>query len=345
MIKRFLRTRPAIVAQYLLRWTRLRAGLVLVYHHVTADSGTAPVGPVQITPRDVFAAQIRHLRSTYRVVRASELVEATAARRRGARFPVAVTFDDDLPSHVQVAMPVLLELNVPAMFFVGGRGLSPAPELWWETLERALAAGLADELARAWDIDSPAGTDGSVVWDLAERALELSPQEREAWRGALESRLGEPAKPDLLTRSQLQALVEAGFELGFHTLEHENLVQLDDAQLTRALSTGRDALADIAGHTLTALSYPYGRADERVAAAARRHGFELGFTGRQECVTPRTDPMQIGRVEPAARAGAAFALDLARRIRRSRSLAPEAPRARAEAAGEPAGSKAGRAAG
>jgi peptidoglycan/xylan/chitin deacetylase (PgdA/CDA1 family) len=324
VIKRLLRLPAAAIARYVLRWTGLRAGLVLVYHDVTPEPGSVSGGPVQVTPRHAFAAQMRHLRRAYRVVGVYVVLAAAAGRRRGARFPVAVTFDDDLPSHVDVAMPVLVGLRMPAMFFVGGRGLAAAGELWWETLGRALAAGLADDLARDLGIDAPAGSDdtgASVAWALAERVLELAPDEREAWRQRLESRLGEPPEVHRLTQSGLRALVEAGFELGFHTRRHENLVQLDDTELAGALSEGRDDLADIAGRALTALAYPYGRVDERVARAASRDGFELGFTTREECVTPRTDPMQIGRVEPAPHPGAAFALDLTRRLARSRSLA------------------------
>jgi peptidoglycan/xylan/chitin deacetylase (PgdA/CDA1 family) len=324
VIKRLLRLPAATVTRYVLRWTGLRAGLVLVYHGVTSDPGAVSGGPVQLTPSEAFAAQMRHLRRSYRVVGVGEVLEAAAGRRRGARFPVAVTFDDDLPSHARVAMPVLTGLNLPATFFVGGRGLVAAGELWWETLGRALAAGLADDLARDLGIEPPAGsdqTDASVAWALAERVLELAPDEREAWRRALESRLGEPPEVHRLTQSDLRALVGAGFELGFHTRRHENLVQLDDAELARALSEGRDDLADIAERALTALAYPYGRVDERVARAASRQGFDLGFTTREECVTPRTDPMRIGRVEPAPHTAAAFALDLTRRIGRTRSLA------------------------
>ena len=87
---------------------------------------------------------------------------------------------------------------MPATFFVGGRGLAPAPELWWETLERGLAAGLADELAREQGIEPPAGAPrrGPRSRGRSPSALlERSPDEREAWRRALESRLGEPASP------------------------------------------------------------------------------------------------------------------------------------------------------
>lgn len=302
MIAAALRRPAAIAARYLLRWTGLRAGVVLVYHHVASAPDSAPQGPVQVTASDDFAAQMRHLRRGYRVVPAREILVATARRRRGARFPVAVTFDDDLPSHAEVAMPILLDLNLPATFFVGGRGLVRAPELWWETLERGLAAGLVDE---------------SQTWDIAERLLELEPEQREHWRRVLADRLGEPGEPKCLTRSQLRALAEAGFELGFHTLRHENLLQLEDGQLSVALTEGRDAVAEIGGRPITALSYPYGRADQRVALAARRQGFEVGFTGREACVREDADRMLIGRIEPAPRSTGEFARDLTRRLARA----------------------------
>ena len=97
---------------------------MLVYHHVTPDP-SAQAGPVQVTSVDAFAMHMRYLHRAYRVVGAGEVLEATMERRRGAKFPVAVTFDDDLPSHEHVVMPVLVDLKVPATFFVGGRGLGP----------------------------------------------------------------------------------------------------------------------------------------------------------------------------------------------------------------------------
>ena len=302
----------AIVGGFLLRLTRRRAGLVLVYHHVVPDPRAGPVGPVHVTSRHYLTAQMRHLRRFYRVDSAREIVAAAGRRRCGRRFPVAVTFDDDLPSHPQTALPILLGVGLPATFFVGGRGLRPLPELWWETLERGLSAGLAGELAGELGLEPT--DERTAGWAMADRLLELRPDEREAWRRRLEARLGEPPERSGLTRSQLHVLVEAGCELGFHTLRHEDLRQLDDEELTRALSEGRDGLEQVAGRGLTAIAYPYGRADERVVQAARRHGFEFGFTGRQEAVAPTTDPMRIGRVEPASRSASDFALELVRHL-------------------------------
>jgi peptidoglycan/xylan/chitin deacetylase (PgdA/CDA1 family) len=97
--------------------------------------------------------------------------------------------------------------------------------------------------------------------------------------------------------------VRAGCDIGFHTLRHDKLPALSDPSLADALSAGREELASVVGHELDAISYPYGKADERVAEAARAAGYRLGFTTRRSRVTPETDPLLIPRIAPTMAAG------------------------------------------
>src|SRR5204863_5267002 len=151
-------------------------------------------------------------------------------------------------------------------------------------------------------------------------AVAAADREARGRRGG--ERLG-PADPRGLTRAQLEDLAVAGFELGFHTLRHENLPQLDDEALAAALRDGRDELAAIARRPLTTLAYPYGRADARVARAGAAAGFRFGFTSREEPVTPSTDPLLIGRIEAPDHSSGILALDLARRLTRATKPEPE----------------------
>src|SRR5207248_6598725 len=93
----------ALVAR-LLRLSARRAGVAVVYHSIALQAGEPEVELVPAHGTHVFEAEMRHLANTYRVVRASDLPEAVARRRRGERFPIAVTFDDDLASHLQLAL-------------------------------------------------------------------------------------------------------------------------------------------------------------------------------------------------------------------------------------------------
>ena len=165
-----------------LRLTARRRGLVLVYHAVGAANGNPARELVPPHGAASFEAHLRHLVWRYRVVAADDLLAAAAARRRGARFPVAVTFDDD-----------------------------------------ALAAALTD---------------------------------------------------------------------------------------------GREALEGAAGERIDTVAYPHGRADARVAAAARAAGFRFGFTGRPDAVDAQSDPLLLGRLQPTYRSAGAFALQLVRALAR-----------------------------
>ena len=108
-----LRLGPHIDARLERRSSR-QTGVALVYHRVGETVGDFDVA------REEFERQMRHLRRCYRVVKAAEILEAAGNRRRGRRFPVAITLDDDLPSHVEEALPALQREGLSATFFLGG---------------------------------------------------------------------------------------------------------------------------------------------------------------------------------------------------------------------------------
>src|SRR5438034_7988202 len=84
-----------------------RVGAALVYHRIGGEGGDATREILPGLPRSVFARQLCHFDRHYRVVKAGELLDAVRARERGEPFPLAITFDDDLGSHVREALPAL----------------------------------------------------------------------------------------------------------------------------------------------------------------------------------------------------------------------------------------------
>lgn len=284
------------------RLSARRAGLVLVYHAL-AERGGDP-GHELVPPHGLalFEAQLRHLRARYRLVPAKDILAAAAARRRGQRFPVAITFDDDLASHVRLAGPVLQRAGAPATFFLCGASLERPFSFWWERLQRAVDRGLDPPL------------EGTGVHQLAERIEAMGPQERDAVATQLAAELGPDPEDAGLRASDVRALVAAGFDVGFHTLRHDRLVTLPDDDLARAMTEGRAALEATLGRPLSLIAYPHGKADHRVARAARNAGFQLGFTGVPEPVVPGGDPLLFGRVVPAHGSVGALAVQLVRTL-------------------------------
>ncbi len=67
-------------------------------------------------------------------------------------------------------------------------------------------------------------------------------------------------------------LAENGWEVGSHTLSHPLLPNLSSAELARELELSRAWIAERLDRCET-IAYPYGRADERVVAAAEKAGY------------------------------------------------------------------------
>jgi peptidoglycan/xylan/chitin deacetylase (PgdA/CDA1 family) len=299
-ISRLVRRTAALVLGLALRFSRRRAGLVLVYHGLAERSGDPARELVPAHAVTLFEAHVRLLRSRYRIVPADQLPAAVAARRRGNRFPVAITFDDDLASHVELAAPVLGRLGAPATFFLTGATLELPVSFWWEQLQRTV------------DLGRDVPVEGEGIHERAERIERMSAAERDAVVARLDDGDGEPG----LRATQVRALADARFALGFHTLRHERLTELADDALDDALVEGRAELEAVSGRQLDSIAYPHGKADVRVARAAKAAGYRLGFTGRYEPVLATTDPLLLGRVEPSFGPLEDFALQLVGVLRR-----------------------------
>ena len=295
-----------------LRRSAVRVGIALCYHAVGSATGdpvrelTAPIAV------DAFERQVEHLERHYVVVAASELAAAAADRSRGGPIPVALTFDDDLPSHVDFVAPVLERAGVRATFFLTGAGLDRHDGFWWQTLQSAWDRGVVDaDAMKAWGVTVRRPT----IRDVARRLQAMSPGARDRAAASLRARLGDEPRERPLNADEIASLAQAGFEIGFHTRRHDDLVNLDDSELAQAMQHGREALERAAARPLALIAYPHGRADPRVAAAARRAGFRYGFVADGARVGADSDPLLLGRRYPATGSTTTFAADLVRALR------------------------------
>ena len=231
----------------------------------------------------------------------SRVQSEALSRKRGQRFPVAITFDDDLDSHARIAAPTLHRLGAPATFFLTGATLDGPSGFWWHRLDRALANGLGLDDEMLPD-PGPASRrvaewGGGPVDAVGEAIRTLAPPERKVLGDSLLAHAG-PDDPDRgLTRGDVGRLVADGFELGFHTRDHDSLTLLGDEPLRDALVEGRGELEALYGRSLTSIAYPHGDADERVAAAAAAAGFTAGYTTAGGAVSAATDPLRQPRID------------------------------------------------
>jgi peptidoglycan/xylan/chitin deacetylase (PgdA/CDA1 family) len=302
-----------------LRLSSHRVGAAFVYHRIGDPPGDPARELVPALGADRFGRQVRYLRRRYELVTASDLGPAIRSRRRGERIPIAVTFDDDLTEHVSTVLPLLQGLDVPATFFLCGASLDGPSSFWWERLDAVAREGtLAEALPASLAVEHPEAN----IHETALRIQRLPREERELVAERLGQSLGPLFRANGLRRNDVQRLAAGGFEIGFHTLRHDELPPLDDDNLQASLTDGSEPLQGIAGRPLTAIAYPHGEADERVARLARAGGYDAGFTTDEQAISPRTDPMLMGRIAPSFGSMADFAWSLVRALAAAARVRP-----------------------
>jgi peptidoglycan/xylan/chitin deacetylase (PgdA/CDA1 family) len=271
---------------------RLRGhGLVLIYHRVGPPLPTG-CEIIPSVPVHVFRAQLQALGEVVHLVTLDAVLardQRRPAEAEARRPAVAVTFDDDLPSHTEQALPLLREFGVPATFFLSGRALHHRGAYWFQHLEALLIAHGEAHVAELLGLP---GAEAMRLLLACERKPDL--RQRATDLGAA------LPPPPILERGAIAALAAAGMTIGFHTVDHQIVPDLDDDALRDALSRGRQDLAAIAGAPLRYFAYPHGKADRRSAAAVRRAGFDAAFTGAPRPLAYGNDRHCLGRWEPGA---------------------------------------------
>lgn len=104
------------------------------------------------------------------------------------------------------------------------------------------------------------------------------------------------ARP-LMSKDQVRALHEAGFEIGGHTRTHPHLTECDDPALESEIAGNRDDVASITGSPPRTFAYPYGDHDDRVVEAVRRAGYAGACTITLPGRKMRRDPYRVERFD------------------------------------------------
>lgn len=101
---------------------------------------------------------------------------------------------------------------------------------------------------------------------------------------------------DLLDWREAETLLQAGFEIGAHTVSHPDLTRLPADALERELGQARAQLEQRLQAPVASLAYPYGWQNATVRNAAARH-YRRACTTRLGRCRPQADPLRIDRID------------------------------------------------
>lgn len=111
-----------------------------------------------------------------------------------------------------------------------------------------------------------------------------------------------------LTWAQLAKLRDDGFEIGGHTVSHQDLRRKPsaapgdhDSWLKDELERSKKILEDNLGIRCVTLAYPFGLHNEKVHEAAQAAGYEAAFTTYGARLGHGTNPLTLGRYDVTAK--------------------------------------------
>jgi peptidoglycan/xylan/chitin deacetylase (PgdA/CDA1 family) len=252
-----------------------------------------------------LARQLKLLRRVARVVPLSDaLADLDAGRAIGPRN-VALTFDDGYCDHLELAVPLLERLGLPATFFLVPDLLSGTMRAWWEVAGWAFARAGRPRLSWEGEDYDLAGVQARrrAFERVGERLKRRDRAAREAAVDQLVALLepaGEPRDAELfLGWDAARSFLRRGFGVGSHSLSHAILAQEEPAEQERDLAESRRLLRDGLGAGIELLAYPNGTPKDYSAAtveAARAAGYTHALTMRSGFHTAAGPPYEVPRI-------------------------------------------------
>ncbi|HEX6688540.1 MAG TPA: polysaccharide deacetylase family protein [Solirubrobacterales bacterium] len=120
------------------------------------------------------------------------------------------------------------------------------------------------------------------------------------WAGVLNLK----AEGSDLYTSNVEAMIDAGWELAAHTIHHLDLTELDSAQLKEEVAGSREILRREYGVPVNDFCYPAGQFDAAVIAAVEAAGY-VGATTEIRGDATRSHPYELDRYEVLGSGGLA----------------------------------------
>jgi peptidoglycan/xylan/chitin deacetylase (PgdA/CDA1 family) len=199
---------------------------------------------------------------------------------------VAITFDDGYRDTLELAVPILERLGVPAVFFLVPGLLSGAVTPWWEVIPWAFVRSTRSKIE--WDgMILPAGDHAgrrSSDWVMAQMKA-CDQRTREQMTSELVERLrpeGEvPGRQLFMDWDDARDLVRRGFTVGSHSMRHAILAREGSGEQAEDLLDSRRELEAELGGGVELLAYPNGQPGDYGAntiQAARTAGYSHAVT-------------------------------------------------------------------
>lgn len=269
---------------------RSPAAAILMYHSVLPDPALQADSLGGIIHSEVeFRAQMELLARQYHPISLDEIVKRFHDGEDLPMRSVVVTFDDGYADNYEVAMPILDQCGIPAVFYatvdcVENRRL-PWPSRLRFAFRNTRLTAWNDPLSKSWSLSDALHREEAFL-AASDACCQLSgaPQEEFIRRIEQELQTCLPVTSGslMMTYDQLRALTLRGHIVGSHTMTHPNMAHVKQEEAQREFAESKQRLELQLGKPIRHFSYPCPALSphwsEQTVEQSRTLGYETGVT-------------------------------------------------------------------
>jgi peptidoglycan/xylan/chitin deacetylase (PgdA/CDA1 family) len=199
---------------------------------------------------------------------------------------VLITFDDGYFNN-HLALPLLKEYGIPAVFFVSTNHVRENRCFWWDVVYRERAKrGAKDN-----DIEA------EIDMLRLKKHNEIETYVVDNFGAGAFDPIGDIDRP--MTEQELRDFAGHNHvHIGNHTTDHAILTNYDSGEVEGLIAGAQEYLSRVTGRTPDVISYPNGNYSEEIIETCRRCGLRLGIT-----VESRKNYLPVGNSDNLFRLG------------------------------------------
>jgi peptidoglycan/xylan/chitin deacetylase (PgdA/CDA1 family) len=248
--------------------------VILTFHRVSDDVDEMwPPMPVAS-----FRSLMEKLVKTFRIIDINKVTKLPDSS--GPPF-MAVTFDDGYSDFVENAVPILLDLGIPAVQNVCPFLVDRRTPPWTQVLSLCLTA-LEDKHLKLLDgtnfeITKP--VDEKVFLELCDHLYLVDDEARSEWLDNLATTLN--VNLDLysmMTWDDIRSCIKNGLSIGSHSYSHRNLSRVEEPKLLETeIALSRERILDETGMAPSVFSFPNGLYNDKSLQVVEKSGYSIAL--------------------------------------------------------------------
>lgn len=291
--------------------------LTVSNYHYIRENFDAPFSSIFGVTPNAFENQLQELKNSGKFIHPNDLIQNSYEILNSKENYLLITFDDGLKEQFELALPILDELDVPAIFFVNSinhmekkvslahkihliRSVISSDAIFQNLVNHTNRELNQQEVQQAHDFYRFDNHKNAELKYFLNILLDFSTQEKFI-NGIFARNFNETIVLENLYMNieEIQKLIEKGF-IGSHSHTHLPLGIYDEQTVKNELETTKVYLENLGGKTVDFVAYPYGTkeaATEEVAKIAKEVGYKFGFTTKIGFNDLSSNPLLLNRFD------------------------------------------------